>query len=216
MSQRRSTSRPRVTRFLFVRHGETEWNRQPRFRGHVDVPLNGTGLGQARRAGIRLARMRLAAVYASPLARTMRTATAIATPHHLEPQATPALVDMNFGSWHGRTPATVRRADPATYRLWRTAPSRARIAGGERLADVRRRVLTLLETLGGRHRGAAVALVSHDIVGRVLACVALGLDLDAIWRVPQDNAALSIFEHDGRTLVAVTINDRAHLDPPRR
>jgi broad specificity phosphatase PhoE len=205
-----------ATRFLFVRHGETDWNRQPRFRGHVDVPLNRTGMRQAERVGRRLAGVTLDAVYASPLGRTMRTAGAIARHHDLPVIPDPAIIDMDFGGWHGRTPAAVRRTDPVRYRRWRTAPSAVRIAGAERLADVQRRAADGLRRLARRHRGAAVAVVSHDIVARVLVCAALDLGLDALWRVPQDNAALSLFDHDGRSLVAVSINDTAHLDPPRR
>lgn len=204
------------TRFLFVRHGETDWNRHPRFRGHVDVPLNGTGIRQAERVGGRLAAVRLAAIYASPLARTTRTARAIARHHDLLVMPSPGIIDMDFGRWHGRTPTAVRRADPVRHRRWRTAPGTVLVPGGQRLADVQRRAVAGLTTLARRHRGVTVAVVSHDIVGRVLVCAALGLSLDAIWRVPQDNAALSIFTHDGRSLVAVTINDTAHLDPPRR
>lgn len=204
------------TRFLFVRHGETAWNRHPRFRGRVDVPLNRTGVRQAERVGNRLADIRLAAIYASPLARTIRTAEAIADHHDLAVIAAPEIIDMDFGAWHGRTPAAVRRTDPRRHARWRTAPSSVRVPGGERLTDVQRRATDGLTALARRHRGTTVAVVSHDIVGRVLVCTALGVSLDAVWRVPQDNAALSILDHDGRALAAVSINDRAHLDPPRR
>jgi len=55
-----------VTRFLFVRHGETEWNRVLRFRGRADVPLNATGRAQARRVAA------LAALLGLPLATVWR------------------------------------------------------------------------------------------------------------------------------------------------
>ena len=44
-----------TTHFVFIRHGETDWNRQQRFQGQIDVPLNDTGLAQAQRLGLRLA-----------------------------------------------------------------------------------------------------------------------------------------------------------------
>ena len=45
-----------MTKLIVIRHGETDWNRQHRFQGQIDVPLNALGLEQARRLGLRLAR----------------------------------------------------------------------------------------------------------------------------------------------------------------
>ena len=214
-SARPTTKRRGATRFVFVRHGETDWNRRPRFRGHVDVPLNRTGIRQAMLAGRRLASLDVAAVYTSPLGRTTQTAHAVAAPHALRVTTEPGLIDMDFGTWHGQSPAQVRRADPARYRRWLTAPDRVRIAGGETLDQVHARTLALLAALQRRHRGETVVLVSHDIVGRVLVCIALDISLGGLWRVPQDNAAVSVFDHDGRSLTAVTINDIGHLTSER-
>ena len=59
-----------MTRFVLVRHGQTEWNRVERFRGWAGVPLNETGLAQADTTGRRVAEeWRPAAVYTSPLSR---------------------------------------------------------------------------------------------------------------------------------------------------
>jgi ferrochelatase len=68
-----------MTRIFVVRHGQTEWNRDERFRGRADVPLNDTGIAQARATAARLAREQgVAAVYSSPLSRAYQTAAPIA------------------------------------------------------------------------------------------------------------------------------------------
>ena len=45
-----------MTELILLRHGETEWNRELRVQGQVDVPLNATGHAQAQRLAQRLAR----------------------------------------------------------------------------------------------------------------------------------------------------------------
>jgi 2,3-bisphosphoglycerate-dependent phosphoglycerate mutase len=68
-----------AARILFLfRHGETDWNREGRLQGHTDVPLNATGIDQARQLGERLRRHCLEAVLSSDLARARTTAEIVA------------------------------------------------------------------------------------------------------------------------------------------
>src|SRR5438067_11542 len=60
--------------FYYLRHGETDWNREHRAQGHNDIPLNETGVAQAYAAVPALARCGIATVCTSPLARARRTA----------------------------------------------------------------------------------------------------------------------------------------------
>ena len=62
------------TTLVLVRHGETDWNRERRFQGHADTPLNDAGRGQARALAALLRSERLSAVYTSPLRRAKETA----------------------------------------------------------------------------------------------------------------------------------------------
>jgi broad specificity phosphatase PhoE len=83
-----------MTCIILVRHGQTEWNRVERFRGHADVPLNETGLAQAEATGRRVAeRWQPAAVYSSPLSRAVMTAEAIAKHFSLPVHTHPGLID---------------------------------------------------------------------------------------------------------------------------
>ena len=63
-----------TTRFILIRHGQTEWNRgAERFRGRADVPLNDLGRAQAQKIAARLANEKIVAIYASPMQRTRCT-----------------------------------------------------------------------------------------------------------------------------------------------
>ncbi len=73
------------TTIVLVRHGETDWNRENRFQGHADPPLNDAGRAQARAArASSYATRRFAAAYTSPLRRAHETAAILASELGLE------------------------------------------------------------------------------------------------------------------------------------
>lgn len=200
-----------MTRFVLIRHGQTEWNREERYRGRADIPLNETGHEQARRIAAALAGTPVAAVYASPLQRCIQTAEPTAWGHGLTPQPLEGLLDIHFGRWQGLTPAEATEAYPDLHRLWVTSPGRARFPDGESLEDVHARATSALADLIERHAGQTVILVSHKIVCKVILCAVLGLTNDHIWRIEQDNAAINVFQHDDSSWVVLSLNDTCHL-----
>lgn len=87
-----------MTNIILIRHGQTEWNRSERFRGHADVPLDKIGLMQADATGKRIAaQWKPDAVYAGPLSRTLNTAEAMARSTSLTVQIEPDLIDVDCG-----------------------------------------------------------------------------------------------------------------------
>lgn len=198
-----------MTHFIFVRHGQTDWNRENRFRGLMDLPLNNKGIEQAQRAAARLAREPIAAVYASPLSRTMKTAEIIAAPHGLVVQPRAELLDFNYGEWQGKLPSEV---DPAQYALWRSQPDRVRIPGGDTLADVRARVMQLVDELSAPNDAQTIVLVSHDLIGKLLLCGVVGVDNNAIQRFYQETGCIHRFEAAGGVYVLRAMNETAHLE----
>lgn len=200
-----------VTRFILVRHGQTEWNLVERYRGRADIALNDTGREQARRLAERLAGEPIAAVYAGPLQRTLATAEPIAAAKGLWVQSLRALIDIDFGAWQGLTGAEAEARYPALYGLWLNRPGEVRFPEGESLGEVRRRAMAAVRDLARRHQGETVVLVSHKIVNKVILCAVLGLSNHAIWRIDQDNGAINRFEFEGGRWMVRTINDVCHL-----
>ena len=202
-----------MTRVVLVRHGQTVWNRESRFRGQADVELDEFGLKQAEATGLYVAaRWPLAEVYASPLRRTMRTAEAVARAQGLTAQPLQGLLDINFGEWQGQLASEVAQRYPDLYRAWLEAPHTVHFPGGEKLDDVRNRVVTGLSEVVARHAEQTVALVSHTVVNRVLLCAVLGWGNDRFWRLWQDTCAVNVFdvEEDG-TFTILLLNDTCHL-----
>src|SRR5512146_2017965 len=129
-----------TTSFILIRHGQTEWNKQDRFRGHVDIPLNDTGKAQAQKVAARLANDKIDAIYASPLQRTMQTAQPVAEAHGLEVQKEDALIDLDVGAMEGLTVEEARQTFPDVVDKWLNAPSKLKFPKGESIKSVRTRV----------------------------------------------------------------------------
>lgn len=200
------------TRFILVRHGQTEWNLVERYRGRADIALNDTGREQAGRVAQRLSGEPIAAVYAGPLQRTLATARPIAAVKGLAVQPLPGLIDIDFGVWQGLTPEEVAVRYPDDYNLWLNRPDQVHFPGGESLSQVRDRAMSAIHDLAERHIDETVVLVSHKIVNKVILCAVLGLSNNAIWHIEQDNAAINRFEFQGGAWLVQSLNDTCHLE----
>jgi broad specificity phosphatase PhoE len=202
-----------TTRIVLIRHGQTAWNREARFRGQSDVPLEEFGLKQAEAtARYVAARWPLVAVYASPLSRAMQTAKPIAQAQGLTTQPLGGLIDINFGKLQGLLATEAEQRYPELYHAWMNAPHTTHFPGGESLNVVRSRISAALDEVVVRHPGQTVALVSHTVVNRVLLCVVLGWGNDRFWRMHQETCAVNVFdvEEDG-TFTIIQLNDSGHL-----
>src|SRR6188768_945662 len=86
-----------ATRVFLIRHGATTASAEDRFAGATDVPLSEEGRGQVGRLAERLADCDMAAIYASPMGRTVETAQILAKPHGLEVQIRDGLREISHG-----------------------------------------------------------------------------------------------------------------------
>lgn len=202
-----------TTRIVLIRHGQTAWNREARFRGQSDVPLEAFGLRQAQATARYVAtRWPVAAVYASPLGRTMKTAEVVARAQGLTAQPLEGLIDINFGQFQGLLATEAEQRHSGLFHAWMEAPHTVHFPGGESLDIVHSRITAALDDVVARHPGQTVALVSHTVVNRVLLCAVLGWGNDRFWRMHQETCAVNIFdaEEDGAFTI-VQLNDTSHL-----
>ncbi|NLF02485.1 MAG: histidine phosphatase family protein [Anaerolineales bacterium] len=200
------------TRFVLIRHGQTVWNQENRFRGQLNPELDELGLRQADATGKYVARRwPVVAVYSSPLSRALQTASAVAHEQGLDVESFSGLMDVNFGYLHGKTWDEAAARWPEVTRAWIEAPHTVHFPGGESLDNVRQRAWSGLCELSERHTGQCVALVSHTVVNKVLLCAVLGLGNEHFWRVHQDTCAVNVFESVQGVYVVTLLNDTSHL-----
>lgn len=205
-----------ATRLIAIRHGETAWNVDTRIQGHLDIPLNDTGLWQARQLARALAGEPLSAIYASDLQRAHATARAIAeaTGAPLVPE--PALRERSFGQLEGRTFAEIETELPEQARRWRQRDPHFAPEGGETLVQLRERIAATTHRLAAQHTGGLVVLVAHGGVLDVLYRLATGQELQAPRTWQLENAAINrlLWTPEGLTLVGWA--DTQHLDTATR
>jgi broad specificity phosphatase PhoE len=202
-----------MTIFYLVRHGDTAWNRDWRYRGQADLPLDESGLAQARATAGALGAVGLEAVFASPLKRAFNTAELIAQAAGLTARPLPDLLDISYGAWQGMTYAEAQAAYPDLYARWQAAPHLVHFPAGESLDEVRSRSVHGLLAIADQYPRGRVAIVGHQVVNRVLLCAVLGLANDAFWRIEQDTCCINVFRYDTERyrFTVERINDAHHL-----
>jgi len=203
-----------MTTIILVRHGQTEWNRDDRFRGHADVPPDNTGVAQAEATAARIvAQWKPVAVYAGPLSRTIRTGEAVAQSLDLRVEVEQGLLDVNCGEWQGLNLDEVRRRWRAEFNAYLHAPAKFRFPGGESLEHARDRAWKSTQRLAGRHSDETIVLVSHTALNRLILLSLLGLDSRGFWRLRQDTCGISVFELGQARATLLILNDTSHLLP---
>lgn len=205
-----------ATRLIAVRHGETAWNVDTRIQGHLDIPLNDTGLWQARQLARALADEPITAIYTSDLARAHTTAQAVADATGAPLATDTGLRERSFGHFQGRTFAEIEAELPEQARRWRQRDPGYTPEGGESLITLRDRVTQSTHRLAARHPGGLVLLVAHGGVLDVLYRAATRQDIQAprTWQLA--NAAINrlLWTPEGLTLVGWA--DTQHLDTASR
>lgn len=156
---------------ILVRHGETDWNRELRFQGQIDVGLNATGREQARRLADRLVQEGLSSeLVSSDLMRARQTAEPAAQRLHTPVQADAALREQAFGVIDGLSVPEIQARHPDIWPRWKAFDPDYAPPGGESLRQFHARVIAALQALRDRHAGRTLVVVTHGGV------------LDMVWR----------------------------------
>ena len=176
---------------ILARHGENDVM-HTRLAGRLPgIHLNAQGQQQASALVNLLAGLPVQAVFSSPLERALETAQPLAAARQLSVQPWPAFIEVDYGTWAGRTFKQLYRT-----RLWkqlRERPSSVRFPGGETLAEVQCRALAGLQAaLAAVAEGQALVCVSHGDVIRLLTASYLNMPLDDYQRLIIDPGAVTV------------------------
>ncbi|MGB7416021.1 MAG: histidine phosphatase family protein [Thermosynechococcaceae cyanobacterium] len=202
-------------RLLLVRHGETDWNRQGKFQGQIDVPLNENGRLQGQQAADFLQETPIDFAVSSSMLRPKETAELILA-HH--PTVSLSLDDqlreISHGKWEGCLESEIERNYPGELERWQTTPAAVQMPDGENIQQVWDRAVAAWDTLVQEHLGSGETglVVAHDAVNKVILCYLAGLGPEHIWSFKQGNGAVSVIDYTpGGKPTLAAMNITTHL-----
>lgn len=202
-----------MTELLFIRHGETDWNRQQRFQGQIDVPLNAVGHAQAQRLAARLAGEPHQGLFSSDLLRARETAAPLAAAWKMDDVVPLAgFREQHFGVLEGLDVPTIKERHPDLWRHWLEHRADFALPGGESLRQFHARVLGAVRELASSYAGQRLAVVTHGGVLDMLWRSAQGLPLDGLRECEIPNTGLNRLRWEQGTLRVEQWADAAHLD----
>ena len=200
-----------ITTLLVIRHGQTDSNISGYYMGWSQEDLNQKGHEQAQLLSERLSGVSIDAIYSSPLKRALITAGKVAEPHGLAPVVIDDLTEINLGDWQELHAGEIIKRWPDMWQQSRLDPSVLAWPNGESFAQTAERSVRAFDSIVETNRGKLVAVVTHDIIVRVMAMHVLRVPYSVYRRMEIGNASLTkiVVMDDKKQLI--TLNDTSHL-----
>ncbi len=207
-------------RLLLVRHGETQWNRESRFQGIRDIPLNDRGREQAKAAAEFLNEVTIDFAISSPMLRPKETAEIILQLHsHIQLDLDDRLKEICHGLWEGKLEAEIETDFPGMLQQWKDKPETVQMPEGENLDEVWERAIAAWQEIVAKYSNPKTSptglVVAHDAINKVILCYLLGLRSADIWSIKQGNCAVTVIDYpQGASGLPViqALNITNHLD----
>jgi probable phosphoglycerate mutase len=200
-----------MTELILIRHGETDWNRELRFQGQVDVSLNAIGHEQARRIASRMAGEKADALYASDLLRAQQTAEPIAAQLALRALTETGLREQSFGKVDGMRVDDIKAQHPQAWEGWLRFEADYCMPEGESTRAFHGRVMAAVERLVASHPDQTVVIVTHGGVLDMIYRTARSLGLEGPRQSEIPNAGLNRIRVVGDCIDILSWAETDHL-----
>lgn len=202
-----------MVRFVIVRHGYSQGNKENRFSGQMDVPLDDVGRKQAKcTAEFILNHYRVDNIYSSDLRRAYDTVKPIADTLGLEVIQSKDLREVDVGTWQGRLIEEIKREYPESFERYRKYPGLSNFGDGESYADVQHRALRFLSRTAMENDGKTVVIGTHGGVIRTLRAAWTSVKLEEVKRIPHvPNGSVTVVDYDYKTWNIIEVGYTDHL-----
>ncbi len=204
------------SRIFLIRHGETNWNKEGRFQGQIDIPLNENGKDQAKKTFEYLKNISFNKAFSSSMHRPLETAQIILQNNNdLIIEKIDSLVEISHGLWEGKLEEEIREKWPSLLKNWHDKPEEVRMPEGESIKDVSERSIEAFNKIClSQQDNDLTLLVAHDAVNKTLICNILGINYSNIWMIKQGNGGITVidlFKDPSKPPVISALNITTHL-----
>lgn len=183
-----------MVKIVLIRPGSTDYDRQRRIQGTLDVPLNLEGNAEVARAIDELRDVTLEAVYASSGQPAVETAQALAKSRGLKVRKLERMKNLDHGLWQGMLIDEVKLKQPKVYRQWQDSPDTICPPEGEMLAQAEERVRVAINKLLKKHKEGAIALVVPEPLASLVRRVVNHRELGDLWKASSEHGQWEILE----------------------
>ncbi len=204
------------SRIFLIRHGETNWNKEGRFQGQIDIPLNENGRNQARKTFEYLKNISFNRAFSSSMHRPYETAQIILqNKKDLKIEKIDSLVEISHGLWEGKLESEIREKWPTLLKNWHDKPEEVLMPDGESIKDVSERSIEAFHKICLSQKDNDLSIVvAHDAVNKTLICNILGINYSNIWMIKQGNGGITVidlFNDPSKPPVISALNITTHL-----
>ena len=170
-----------MTQLILVCHCQTDWDKEKRIQGSLDIPLNDVGKREAQEISGKLSKFKISAIYSSPAVCSFSTASEIAAPHKLKVKKTDSLSELNQGLWQGLQLSDVKKRYKKQYNAWKTSPASGQPPGGESGKAAYDRAVCAAHKIINNYKDEAVCVVSGNIILSMIKCHFKEIDIKEMW-----------------------------------
>lgn len=199
-------------KLYLLRHGETIYSRTGGYCGDLDPELTPEGTLMAEAFADAYHSLPWAAVYVSPMKRTIATAKPLCDAVGLEMQLRDGLKEIRYGKWEGQTLEFVKQNYADDYVRWLTEPAWNPPTDGETAVQIASRTSLVITEIEQKYSTGNVLVVSHKATIRIILCSLLGIDLGRYRdRINALAASVSIVKFDVHGPLLEVLGDRSYM-----
>lgn len=171
-----------MARYILVRHGQTQWNKEGKYTGQSDIPLNETGREQAKAVSAYVRGLKPDLIYSSDLQRAEETARLIRSDETAIPLITdPRLREIHQGEWEGLHEDEIKRRFERQFKIRKKDPLQTAPPGGETIGQVYQRVSDFLAEMQEKHPGMLILIVAHGVVLAIIELISCGEPIEKVF-----------------------------------
>lgn len=199
--------------FIVIRHGYSLGNKEKRFTGQMDVPLDAVGYAQAQdTAAYILQNYKIDRVYSSDLCRAYDTVKPIADALGLDVIARKDLREVDVGNWQWKRIDALEKEFPESFASYRENPGLFSFDGGESYAGAMERARLAFVQMAEESEGKTVVVGTHGGIIRALRAAWEKIPLNRFKEIPPiPNSSITIAEYEDGVTKLVEIGCTKHL-----